>query len=591
MAFTQNIKLADQVSPGYVLTFVRYSNRDTKNYALEFEITRKPFVVVNDAVSVTVNYSKSDPIPTMSCSLRQGDINYLTAVSPGDYVIVNMVNWETKAMQIREKALAGSPINEKDDGFKGLFKILDVNMALAVGPNGEKSYYVNVTARGFDEFNNILYFNPALPQEQSGIIGLLNNFNQWRDVVKNKGIDNVESLVQGVIERSIGEESAGNLKGNLNQIPAYIVPKLVSDLLGTKGGDVEIKGRPMKTISGINKYYTGIWAAQNSYFPFTQDKGSFYKTGIPLPGYKLPDFENFQNIKVWSLLQDYSNSQINECYTCYRLGPNNRVYPSVVIRQKPFSTNHFESFMEKEGLKGVAIPHTKFLNLPRWKIPPEMITGINIGRSDHGRINFVIVFSRTVTLKPGTNDAVQMAKGNFVEDMDDIRRNGRKPYIVNCHFDYPSNQSEVRSKNWAVLMADWVFNGHLKMNGAIQSTGIEEPICIGDNLELDSVVYHIENITHNIGIDAGGYKYFTTNLTLSYGVDLRSQNNTTIPIYAEMDNTDSFERRKDDFNKEKLLPGFSDSQDWPGRSDGEEVKETKQASFTNPKPIKDDEVI
>jgi hypothetical protein len=577
MAFTQNINIeSDQTSPGYVLTFIRYSNRDTVNYQLSSEITRKPFVVVNDAVSVGVHYSKSDPVPTLSCSLKQGDINYLTAVHPGDYVFVNMVNWENKAMEIRQKALAGQPINGKNDGFKGLFKILDVNMALAVGSNGEKNYYVNVTARGFDEFNNVLYFNPALAELTD--IAFLNNFKNWSDKVQTKGSDNVEELVKEAIKRSIGEESVGAVKGDLNQVPAYVVPKLVPSLLGLS----------TRTISGINKYYLGIWPAANSYNGFFKlDKGDFYKTNMELAGSKKVSFESFQNVKVWSLLQDFSNHQLNESYTCYRLAPDNRVYPSIVVRQKPFNTNHFENFAGKEGINK-SINHTKFLNLPRWKISPDIITSLNIGRSDHGRINFVVVNSKTTSVDPKIQDAAQIVLKNYVADKKDIERNGRKPYIVNCYYDYPGASAEVRSKEWAVLIADWVFNGHLKMNGTIQSMGIQEPICVGDNLELDNVVYHIESITHNIGIDANGSKYFRTNLTLSYGVDLNS--NTSIPVYAEMDNTDSFARRKDDFKKEKLLPGFSDSQDWPGRKDGEEIRETKQASFTNPKPINDSEV-
>ena len=589
-AFVQNINIdSHQTSPGYVLTFIRYTNRDTTNYTGVTQLdTRKPFVVVNDAVSVDVNYSKSNPVPTMSCSLRQGDINYLTAVSPGDYVIVNMVNWETKAMEIRQRALARSPINRSGDGFKGLFKILDVNMQLSIDGNGTKNYYVNVTARGFDEFNNILYFNPAL----SGLTGysFLNNFAPWQSTVQTKGVDNVEKLVKQVIKTSIGEGFKGNVKGTtpptgqsgdrLNQVPAYKIPADVASLLGVEAN----------TIADINKYYIGMWPRVGSSYSefFKQDEKNFYNTGIPLAGTKKVDFQDFQSVKVWSLLQDFSNHQLNESYTCYRKAPNGSVYPSVVIRQKPFSTNHFDRFCSDQGL-GKSVNHTPFLSLPRWKISPDIITGLNIGRSDHGRINFVMVFSRTNTVDAQINEATQMLN-NYFEDEKDVERNGRKPYIVNCYFDYPGVTPEVRTREWTLLMADWVLNGHLKMNGTIESVGIEEPICVGDNLELDNVVYHIESISHSVGISSEGYKYFRTNLTLSYGIDLRSESNSQTPVYAEMDNTDSYQRRINDFNNEKILPGFSDSQDWPGRSDAEEVKETKQTSFTNPKPVRDPEI-
>jgi hypothetical protein len=270
---------------------------------------------------------------------------------------------------------------------------------------------------------------------------------------------------------------------------------------------------------------------------------------------------------------------LNESYTCYRLAPDGNVYPSIVVRQKPFNNRHYESFADK-----VAI-HTKFLDLPRWRISPDLITSLNIGRSDSGRINFVQVFSRSLSIDENFNQAAQIDAENFYEDKDDIIRHGRKPYIVNCNYDYPGSDSELRAREWALLVADWVLNGHLKMNGRIQTIGIEEPICIGDNLELDDIVYHIESIGHNMSIAPNGAKMFRTNLSLSMGISEKSTK--SIPVYAEMDHTDTKKRREEDFAKErgKMLPGFSDTQDLPdskSRKRGEEVQETEQATFTNP---------
>jgi hypothetical protein len=83
-----------------------------------------------------------------------------------------------------------------------------------------------------------------------------------------------------------------------------------------------------------------------------------------------------------------------------------------------------------------------------------------------------------------------------------------------------------------------------------------------------------------MSINNSGVKQFRTNLTVSMGVDTRSSKD--IPVYAEMDHTDSFTRRLNDYQNEKILPGFSDSQDLPSRSFGEELKETRQKTFTNP---------
>jgi hypothetical protein len=101
-----------------------------------------------------------------------------------------------------------------------------------------------------------------------------------------------------------------------------------------------------------------------------------------------------------------------------------------------------------------------------------------------------------------------------------------------------------------------------------------------DNLELDNIVYHIESVSHTISISENGNKTFKSSLSLSMGVDNRSNEN--IPVYGEMDYPDSYKRRKDDFEKEKLLPGFSDSQDVSGRNNGEKIKESTAPGFTNP---------
>lgn len=599
MAFIRTIvnnsRDSHQTSPAYVLTFTRYSNRDLVNYKGEDVLkTRKPLVVVNDAVSITVSNSKSSPISTFSCTLKQGDINYLTAVAPGDYVTVNMVNWETKAMEIRKKALTEKAINHADDGFKGLFKILNVNMVLAVSDNGIKQYQVQITGRGFDEFNNIIYFNPALPRavsESSGFL-FLNAFDNWSELLQKPETNNVQNLLKEVVKRSIGEGlKVTDTDGNLNQISAYELPLQVATLLKVPGG---------KNIADINKYYFGIWNTNfksevglpsyngfTSFFesakPVNDGVNSFFNTGNgnELQGSRQIAFSDFQQVKVWSLIKDYSNPVLNESYTCYRLGLDNYVYPSLIVRQKPFNNRNYENFAVDRGrsISDVA-NHTKFLDLPRWRISPSLIKSINLGRSDSGRINFVQVFSRNLSMNKEFNDAAQIATGNFVEDKDDIRRHGRKPYIVNCNYDYPSSIKELRAREWALLVADWVFNGHLKMNGTMQTVGIEEPICIGDNLEFDDVVYHIESITHTMNLSNNGVKVFRTNLSLSMGISEKSSD--TVPIYAEMDHTDSYKRRLDDFKKEQVLPGFSDTQDLPSRVRGEEVEETKQESFSNP---------
>ncbi|GAJ19225.1 unnamed protein product, partial [marine sediment metagenome] len=113
-----------QTSPGYLLTFLRWSNRDVFNYTdIDSLDTRKPLIVYNDAIQVVVTNTKTELSPTMTAVLKGGDINYSTAINPGDFVLVNMLNWQTDADRVGAKADSGRAINKLGDGFKGLFRI------------------------------------------------------------------------------------------------------------------------------------------------------------------------------------------------------------------------------------------------------------------------------------------------------------------------------------------------------------------------------------------------------------------------------------------------------------------------------------
>ena len=138
MAYTkeigQNTSDSHQTSPGYVITFLRWANRDTLNYTKVDRLkTRAPLVVINDATTVSVKVNKNSPTPVFSCTLKAGDINYGTAIHPGDFVIVNMLNWQSDVLRVREKSISGQPINKAGDGFKGLFKIVDINTIFCYG--------------------------------------------------------------------------------------------------------------------------------------------------------------------------------------------------------------------------------------------------------------------------------------------------------------------------------------------------------------------------------------------------------------------------------------------------------------------------
>ena len=572
----QNSVDSHQTSPGYVLSFLRWSNRDTHNYKQEDPLdVRKPLVVYNDAVTVSVSNTKSGMTPTMTATLKGGDINYRTALSTGDFVLVNLLNWETDAKRVRNKAVALQQINKLNDGFKGVFKIQSVRRSLQmVGDKKIVTYTIH--AAGFTEFNNVIYFNPAIAAafQESGtrlystLVG-----DYYQDKLKTEA--EVQEIMKDLFEILIGKSRRSrNVKVKNFGAVHFRLPKTLGKLLGRK----------MEFASDLFNYYIGGWGnSKNSqvntnnigplFNPDMKENGApnMFKAKFDLQGNKEVFMENWNNQTAWSILQNNMNKTMNEMYTTYRLDPNNNVMPSVIVRQKPFTTAHF--------IAPSGFPVTRYLDIPRWRISASLLYKMDLGTDESARMNFVQVFTRTLPDTFQQDMAQQIARKNFVVDDGDIQRHGLRPYVVTANFDFPVNkQKRLRAKEWAEIVSDWVIDGHLKESGTVSFVGIQDPISVGDNLELDGIIYHIESVKHSMAIAGNAKKKFRTTFSLSYGIDVRS--NAVRPYYAEMDHTDQHTKNLEDYSNERLYPGVSDTQDIIGRVDGEELKETRQKSFT-----------
>jgi len=158
-----------QSSPSWVLTFVRWANRDTlRTKGSTTDNTaptsiRDPLVVENDCISVSITSNKGTLTPSMNATLLMTDENYETAIAPGDFVFVNMLNWDKDSRRVADNARGRVAINGAHDGFKGIFKVQSVRRVLSTDPNtGAKIVLFRITGFAFTEFNNTIYFNPYL---------------------------------------------------------------------------------------------------------------------------------------------------------------------------------------------------------------------------------------------------------------------------------------------------------------------------------------------------------------------------------------------------------------------------------------------
>ncbi len=555
-----------QSSPAWVLTFVRWENRDTlRNTNVSPTEVRDPLVVENDCIQVTTNSSKGTLTPSMQATLVMTDVNYETALAPGDFVLVNMLNWDSHARRIANNARAKKPINGPNDGFKGIFKVQSVRRMIHVDPNtGTKIVLFKVNGFAFTEYNNTIYFNPYLidpnqdPKNQLLFASYLGR--DWATLINAKGLTNVQDIIATLIQCFIGAgiTDAGRLEKNgtvKSPNVHFFMPELVGKLLGVDGAkaakDIYVH------LFGVQKYATGssqsLAAGMNPEGGRLNQKfNRIYYTSTPCGGDSFQKPEYWNQVKAWSIINQYTNAPLNEIYTCFRISPNNRVMPTMVFRQIPFTNEDF---------KGTNMAVTKFLNLPRWKISSALITEVDIGRDEAARVNFVQYFGKSTVSKNGADISLEIARGNYVYDVSDVQRNGLRPYIVTTQFDEPTTTNkDYRSPAWAKIVGDALIGGHLKLNGSITSLGIVEPIAVGDNLEFDGNVYHIEDVSHTASISPqDGRRIFRTTVSLSSGISKSSSPQGT--RYPEMSFTSAHQERINDYANNKILPGVSEEQD------------------------------
>lgn len=572
-----------QVSPTWVLTFVRWENRDTQRIGnVSATSVRDPLVVENDCISVTTVGNKATLTPSMSATLVMTDVNYETSIAPGDFVFVNMLNWEEDARRVANQARAKTAINGQADGFKGVFKVQGVRKMLTTDPNdGTKMLVFNINGYAFTEFNNTIYFNPYLidpnqdPKNQLLFASYLGK--DWTALVNDKGFTNVQDIIAVLIQSFIGTgiTDQGRLEKNgVVKSPNvhFYVPELVGSLLGVRGA--KAAKDIYNYLFGVQKYGAGTTVSlEDGMNPqgLFQKFDRFYYTPTPCDGSSLLKPEYWNQVKAWAIINQYTNSPLNELYTCFRVSPEGDVMPTVVFRQIPFTNEDYT------GPGAV----TKFMNLPRWKISSALITDLDLGREEAARVNFVQYFGRSTLGAEGADIAQQIAQTNYVYDIDDVQRSGLRPYIVTTQFDDPTTvKKDYRSPIWAQILSDTLIGGHLKMNGTMTSAGIVDPIAVGDNLEFDNVVYHIEQITHNCSIARDGKKMFRTTLNLSSGVSISSSAAGT--RYDEMSYPSAEELRSVDDKNLKILPGVAEAQNVIYRPNNPDVPAAQNNPFPQP---------
>lgn len=579
--------LVHQASPHWILTFVRWADRDTLRSAptqdKDFTKTRgtDPLVVENDCINVSVNVNKGALTHSMNATLVQSDVNYITDIAPGDFCFINILNWSSEARRVANDARASRSINGPNDGFKGVFKVQSVRKVVQTDINtGTKQVLFRITGFAFTEFNNTIYFQPEMinnADAQNIALYTANIGANWALMVSQKALTNGQDLIKAIVESfigsGIGEDGKKDKNDNLKSPNTlFFIPKLVGTLLGvdsaTAAKDV------YNFLFGIQQYggsSAATKAAGLNPNNINKTEGRFIQLATNCKGETLLKPEYWNQVKVWSIMQQFMNSPLNEMFTCFRMSPTGRIMPTVVYRQIPFTNEDF---------KAGNYETTRFMNIPRWKISPALVYSVDLGRDESARINFVQYFGRSALSNGQWGTSAETAMKNYLYDIDDVKRSGLRPYVVSTNFDITRSNQEYESPGWARIVGDALIGGHLKLNGTLECAGIVDPIAVGDNCEFDGVVYHIEEIAHSCSYGADGKRMFRTKISLSSGLSNDSSEVGT--RYAEMFYTSGQENRENDFDNNQIMPGVSESQDVVYRKDNLDQPFSKNGPFSQP---------
>jgi hypothetical protein len=423
------------------------------------------------------------------------------------------------------------------------------------------------------------------------IIGLL--------FIITMGIDASSSLVNNAIPGARGTFS-----------DAIGVPKSVVNILGRKGNKL---WQMYNLYLGLQEYNAKGQNTAEDFSPiFTPEsltKGAvFYRTPTKCKGFipfLVPPI--WDNNNFWNIFNQFLNPIVNEMYTALRVNREGRILPTLIVREKPFSTGLFDFLLKKAPLftqKAVkdtsgskatnalkqqiasenqqqeisrkeyekiakanpeVTKRTLYRNIPRWVVDESVLVGINVAPDESRRINFVQVWGRSRGVEfIGANISQEVLKQaqfmvpNYVADEGDIKRHGLRADITETNYDVVSSSFGTISHILCRQRADWLMNGHLKPFGTITLQGVQEPICEGDNIQVRGILFHIEAVSHNSSLSSDGKKNFKTTVTVSNGILASSlDSNDGVPLYPTADADKSFTSQLDaPYNH----PGFTDVQ-------------------------------
>jgi hypothetical protein len=542
---------------GTPVTYSRFESKSISSVTvLGGVISRKeaPLIITSECIQMQVSCTKESCTKTLNATLK-GDTNYLSAntVLPGDWLMAWMHTNSNDTKRIIKSLQSGAAANDFNSGLKFVGRVHDIRKNLRVDANGAKTVTYNLQGVGFDELSTMFFYDPALATAESltdiwqFLAHISQDINAWISKVSPSAgqiKDNAEALVVGFLDLIVGKSTSSiinrpgartGLDSDLKVSPqvsgeapyAYLVPVSVATTLGrtivdSKKGDGfshQAFGYAdlLTLLTGVQKYKPVDDEFHHGFVPdnidFSKSTKGRLRCSDSIKGTYIPIEQCFINTPLWGLLNQFKNPTINEMYTCIRPDVFGDLMPTIVFRQMPFSSNSIQ--------EDSSMPLTRFLGMPRWKIPAALITNLDLGRSNTAHWNFIHVYGNLNLYHPEseTSIAAQMLKNPPIADYVDMARSGMKPFMSVVSQSIEDASIPGRGRKWMEAIADWTMGVQFTLNGTVNCFGIQSPIAEGDNIEVDGIALHIDSLTHSCGIN-GNYKYFNTTLNVTHGMPI-----------------------------------------------------------------------
>lgn len=537
---------------------------------------KEPLLLDNHCVKWNVSNSKSSHIQNASFTLappsvieQDGSVKLSEYdIAPQDWVMFWAMDNEKDYSDVKKAILEKRAANDANSGLKFIGQVSSFKSQLSISGNGTRMTRYNMECQGFREFDGTVFYNELAQTGGEAINNQISAIAQsfgYSDIFAKENslkITTQQAMVifstvfleynfantfQGNTDVLDPKTAAANASIQLSAAPnrGYCMPDIVAQLLGQIPSGNNLYSKILYRYIGVQQYLNqGVrnpdanpkatladyWGENvNAYNQATTAATTDHSRPMWYFNNQLNDelsveTLHFDGRSVWTILDTYLNHPCNEMYTTLKLTPStdartpSAIMPSFICRQIPYSSTYYASRSSK--------PMTRFAELPRWVIDDSYITSYNIGLSDSVDVNYV-------KLEPSfPSGSIAAVRLNYEEsvpalmDRTDISRNGLRMFrrqiaaIDGINKDTDGNYIFGSTKEKQRMMADIMLRLKYTANGSLSCKGIQEPICVGDNLVVKDTLFHIESIVHDGGIDPSGRKMFNTSFALSHGLKL-----------------------------------------------------------------------